>query len=185
LAPAGLWFEALKAVFLPSVPRRMWLIEARWWKDTCGAFETGNITESEVYAAAWQLMLDSVLYICEYYEPDVDHLRKRLAYKNGEVAEHTHAFADLRTLFSELADHTRDCDAAPLRIAHCIRDLAYGDESRAKDLLAMVESNDPAYREIFERCYWRPTARRRKREERDTQAERSRRDGPRQRRRKR
>ena len=43
-------------------------------------------------------------------------------------------------------------------------DLAYGDESHNNDLKAMVESDDPAYREIFERCYWRPTEEERRRE---------------------
>ena len=49
----------------------------------------------------------------------------------------------------------RFTDEPPLRIAHCIRDLAYGDESRTDDLVTMVQSSDPAYKEIFERCYWR------------------------------
>ena len=50
-------------------------------------------------------------------------------------------------------------DAPPLRIAHCIRDLAYGDESRTDDLIAMVKSDDPHYRVIFEACLWRLTPR--------------------------
>ena len=40
-------------------------------------------------------------------------------------------------------------------VAHCICDLAYGDESRIKDLKAMVNSDDPQYRKIFETVYWR------------------------------
>ncbi|MHC1624363.1 MAG: hypothetical protein ACXQTR_07255 [Candidatus Methanospirareceae archaeon] len=48
-------------------------------------------------------------------------------------------------------------DDPPLRIAHCIRDLAYGDESRTADLISMVKSNNPEYRAIFEACLWRPT----------------------------
>jgi hypothetical protein len=48
-------------------------------------------------------------------------------------------------------------DDAPLRIAHCIHDLACGDESRINDLKVMVESDDPAYRQIFTECCWLPT----------------------------
>ena len=40
-------------------------------------------------------------------------------------------------------------------VAHYIRDLAYGDESRIKDLKSMVNSEDPQYRKIFETVYWR------------------------------
>jgi hypothetical protein len=35
-----------------------------------------------------------------------------------------------------------------------IRDLAYGDETRVDDLTVMIESEDLAYREIFEAAYW-------------------------------
>ena len=42
----------------------------------------------------------------------------------------------------------------PLRIAHGIRDLAYGDQSGAEEVLAMVKSEDRAYHAIFERCCW-------------------------------
>jgi hypothetical protein len=79
------------------------------------------------------------------------------------------AWGRARALFAELADLTRNRDDAPLRIAHCIRNLAYGDESHNNDLTAMVASDDPAYREIFERCYWRPTEEERQREEKERQ----------------
>jgi hypothetical protein len=68
------------------------------------------------------------------------------------------------SIFERLARLTQNNDAPPLRIAHCIRDLAYGDESRADDLVSMVKSNDPQYREIFERCLWLPTAEEKKKE---------------------
>jgi hypothetical protein len=70
-----------------------------------------------------------------------------------------------RNPFEYLAQLTAQIDSPPLRIAHCIRDLAYGDESRADDLEAMVKSNDPQYREIFERCLWIPTAEEKKKEQ--------------------
>ena len=97
------------------------------------AFEVVTAGETEIYLAAWQLIFDSWLYIFGYYE------------KREE------------SLFKNLARLTADHDAPPLRIAHCIRDLAYGDETRTKDLVKMVRSKDPRYRKIFETCYWLPT----------------------------
>jgi hypothetical protein len=91
----------------------------------------------------------------------------RLDYTDDQIAGLKHASAASQALFAELADQTRHCDGASLRIAHCIRDLAYGDDSRTDDLTDMVASDDPAYREIFERCYWRPTEEERQREEED------------------
>ena len=104
-----------------------------------------------------------------YHEPDVDWLRKTLLYTDNKIEELKHASTASRALFAELADATHNIDAAPLRIAHCIRDLAYGDESHNNDLTAMVASDDPAYRAIFERCYWRPTEEERQREEKEHQ----------------
>jgi hypothetical protein len=57
--------------------------------------------------------------------------------------------------FASLAQLTRHIDSPPLRVAHCIRDLAYGDASRADDLLAMVRSEEPEYRKLFEEAFWR------------------------------
>jgi hypothetical protein len=60
------------------------------------------------------------------------------------------------TMFRHLADETRESNVPPLRIAHCIRDLAYGDESRIEDFVSVSASDDPAYREIFEAAHWKP-----------------------------
>ena len=103
------------------------------WKQVENAIEKGNAGETEIYGAAWQLIFDSWLYTFGYY-------------KESEGS-----------IFSHLADLTREMDAPPLRIAHCIRDLAYGDKSRTDDLVSMVHSEDPQYREIFETCLWRAT----------------------------
>ncbi|MDQ3813433.1 MAG: hypothetical protein M3347_05725, partial [Armatimonadota bacterium] len=134
LEPRAQWWEALRVSFLPTVPQRITLFDQNWWKQVENAFAENKAGEAEIYGAAWQLLFDSWLYIYEYYKSPHE------------------------TLFGRLAELTRDIDAPPLRIAHCIRDLAYGDESRTDDLVAMVQSDDPAYRTIFERCYWRPTA---------------------------
>jgi hypothetical protein len=41
-----------------------------------------------------------------------------------------------------------------IRIAHCIRDLSYGDKSRVEELKRMIESPDPEYQSIFREAYW-------------------------------
>ena len=165
LIPTALWHEALRVAFLPTVPERIRLVDPQCWEETRDAFVTGERTEADIYAAASQLVLDGLLYIIGYHEPDADWLREVLHYEDDKIAELQHAATESRALFAELADQTRNRGEAPLRVAHCMRDLAYGDKSRTDDLKAMVESNDPAYQEIFERCYWRPTEEERKREE--------------------
>jgi hypothetical protein len=130
LKPRVQWWEALRLGFLPNVPQRIDRFDESIWKETENAFAEGTAAETEIYRAAWQLLFDVWLWITEYYKsPD-------------------------ESLFRRLAELTRDVDAPPLQIAHCIRDIAHGDESRIKDLRAMIHSDDPAYREIFERCYW-------------------------------
>ncbi len=130
LNPQAHWWEALRMRFLPRVPERINDFDEKVWEQTKEAFEKEKYGEAEIYRAAFQLLFDAWLYIYGYYETHKD------------------------PLFDRLADLTRAIDAPPLRIAHCIRDLAYGNESRTEDLVAMVKSDDPGYREIFERCHW-------------------------------
>jgi hypothetical protein len=128
------WREALRTAFASEVPRRISILfDQEQWQHVENAFEQNNAGESEIYFAAWLLLLDCWLYIFEVYKtPD-------------------------ETFFASLVDLTCTNDAPVLCIAHCIRDLAYGNESRIEDLVAMVQSDDPAYRTIFETCLWRPT----------------------------
>jgi len=133
LKPRAHWWEALRIGFLPKVPKRITLFDESKWKEVEKSFEKDIAGETEIYLAAWQLIFDSWLYIYEYYQTPAE------------------------SIFKNLAKLTANNDAPPLRIAHCIRDLAYGDESRAEDLAAMVRSEDPRYREIFETCLWIPT----------------------------
>jgi hypothetical protein len=92
------------------------------------------------------------------------HDARRNGCTDQEIEEHRKAAAESKTLFAQLAEKTCALDHAPLRVAHCIRDLAYGDEGQAATLKKMVQSDDSEYRDIFERCYWRPTEEDRKRE---------------------
>jgi energy-coupling factor transporter ATP-binding protein EcfA2 len=133
MLPRAQWWEALRVAFLPKIPQRITLFDETMWKQVEKSFETGDAGETEIYSAAWQLLFDSWLYIWGYYKSSDE------------------------SIFGRLAELTRQMDAPPLRIAHCIRDLAYGDKSRTNDLVAMVKSDDPQYREIFEACLWRLT----------------------------
>ena len=96
------------------------------------AFEKGQVGEADIYGAASYLIVDSWLYLFEYHNSPEE------------------------SLFKRLAQLTAASDEPPLRIAHCIRDLAYGNESRIDDLKTMVKSKDPRYHEIFDRCLWLP-----------------------------
>lgn len=133
LKPRTQWWEALRFNFLPHIPQRITIYNETTWRKVENAFATGKAGETEVYNAAWQILFDSWLYIFGYYKSPNE------------------------SIFSNLVQLTDAIDAAPLRIAHCIRDLAYGDASRTDDLISMVKSNDPEYRKIFETCFWRLT----------------------------
>jgi hypothetical protein len=128
------WREALRTAFLPQVPDRIAILfDQEQWKHVESAFEQQSDGQCEMYFAAWLLLIDCWLYIFEVYQTSDE------------------------SIFTHLADLTRASDAPALRVAHCIRDLAYGDETREDDLVTMVQSDDPAYRTMFERCLWRPT----------------------------
>jgi len=133
MLPRAQWWEALRVAFLPKIPQRITLFDEAMWRKVENSFETGDRGETEIYSAAWQLLFDSWLYIWGYYKSSDE------------------------SIFGRLAELTRQMDAPPLRIAHCIRDLAYGDKSRMDDLVAMVKSDDTQYRVIFEACLWRLT----------------------------
>jgi len=53
-----------------------------------------------------------------------------------------------------LAYLTRESAFPALRIAHCIRDVSYGDVSRVEELKSMIESGDEEYRSLFREAYW-------------------------------
>ncbi|NQZ06208.1 MAG: NACHT domain-containing protein [Algicola sp.] len=125
------WREAMRVVFLPQIPKRINFINEDAWIKIENDFEKGVVQEDKTYSAASYLMLDIWIYSFGFNDT-----------KNESA-------------FARLADLTKNNDSPPLRIAHCIRDLAYGDGSRKDDLIAMLESEDPAYRTIFENCLWR------------------------------
>lgn len=133
LQPRVQWEESLRTLFLPSVPERMDVMDQANWRAVEERYASGSLSERDDDFAAWLLLLDSRLWIGEVYQTPEE------------------------SYFVRLATLTRDSSAPPLRFAHCIRDLAYGDESRTDDLVNMVRSEDPAYRRMFEECLWRLT----------------------------
>jgi hypothetical protein len=130
LNPAHLWREALQHCFVPKIPERLWLHRPDTWERTAASFAEGSASNNDLFAAAWMLLHDLWLHL-----------------------EHNNAGPDASP-FADLARLTRDVDHPALRIAHCLRDLAYGDEDRAGDLAAMVASDDPSYQELFREAMW-------------------------------
>jgi len=131
LEPRTQWLEALRVGFLPEVPQRLAsFFDQALLEEAEKAFSENAADEAQNYYAGSQLLFDSWLYIFGFYQSRDE------------------------TIFGDLVELTRGKDVPQLRIAHCIRDLAYGDESRADDLVSMVQSDDPEYRSIFETCLW-------------------------------
>jgi hypothetical protein len=156
LEPVDLWQETIMAVFLPSLVGRIHAIDFKNWQVTNDHFTAGMETLADIYAASFQLIIDGLLFVTGYHDPDEYWLRKHLGFDNKMIAEHTTVASESRTLLSSIANKTRGRHEAPLRIAHCIRDLAYGDETSIDNFEKIVSSNSLVYRKIFERCFWRP-----------------------------
>ncbi|MBF0370157.1 MAG: hypothetical protein HQL52_11940, partial [Magnetococcales bacterium] len=129
LTPKIQWLEALRVGVLPQIPERITLVDPEEWERIVIAFSQGNPTPSDHWEAACQLFLD-VWY--------------RLVREDEEGPP----------LFEKLSQLTRDSDHPGLQIAHCIRDVAYGQEQRVEDLKGMIHSQDPKFREIFVAAYW-------------------------------
>jgi hypothetical protein len=133
LKPRMHWEEALRTLFLTSVPERMDFMDPESWRAVEERYESGLLNAGDDDYAAWLLLLDSWLWLGELYQTPQD------------------------SNFVRLASLTRSSAAPSLCFAHCIRDLAYGDESRTQDLVDMVRSEEPAYRRMFEEFLWRLT----------------------------
>jgi energy-coupling factor transporter ATP-binding protein EcfA2 len=130
LDPIHLWREALQHCFLPKISQRLRLYRPDTWERTTARFAEGGASMNDHFAAAWMLLHDLWFH-----------------FEQNDVGSDESPFADLARL-------TRDVDHPALRVAHCLRDLAYGDEDRADDLAAMVGSDDPAYQELFREAMW-------------------------------
>jgi hypothetical protein len=154
LRPLPLWDEALGTLFLPTVPRRAPLADPARWHKTVSAFADGEPSRADIYSASWQVLFDGMLFVIGFYGPNEDGLRKQLKYSDEHVEEHRIAAAELKKNFSAIAESTRQRHEAPLQIAHCFRDICYGDETGVAIFEAMIESGNPDILEIFKVCGW-------------------------------
>ncbi|MBS1827084.1 MAG: NACHT domain-containing protein [Acidobacteria bacterium] len=130
LKPESLWSEFLRVCILPTIPQRIRAYDQSLWDRTTHNIESGKASEVDLWWAAHHLLTDSAFWIAEVFK----HPSESPATK--------------------LAKLTKDSDFHALRITHCLRDLAYGDESRTQDLINMVNSPDPRYQKFFRDAYW-------------------------------
>jgi len=119
------WWEMFRLRLLPRVLSRITIAEADRWKAVEGAFESGTATDADVQHAATFLILDLWLWVTR-------------CYKRAE-----------ESYFLHLAELTRGSNLPELRVAHCLRDIGYGDKSAVARLRAMIRSKDPATRRVF------------------------------------
>ncbi len=130
LSPPAPWWAALRVRWLPRVPERITLVNPEIWRRTLQAFRDSTADEADCRHAASQLLLDIWLYL-------------------------THCIdSPKQSPFAKLTALTRSHDSACLKVAHCLRDIAYGDESRTKALTAMIQSDVPGCRQLFRRAFW-------------------------------
>jgi hypothetical protein len=57
--------------------------------------------------------------------------------------------------FVRLVAITRQDPLLELRVAHCLWDIAFGNEQRIADLKAMVNSEEPELKRLFVDACWR------------------------------
>jgi hypothetical protein len=112
------------------VPERITLVNPAIWRRTLQAFRDSTADDQDCRHTASQLLLDIWLYLTQCVNSPQE------------------------SPFAELADLTRSHDSACLKVAHCLRDIAYGDTSSAADLTAMVESDNPSFQQIFRKAFW-------------------------------
>jgi len=131
LQPAPQWYEALRVRVLPLIPERITMVNPQIWDRTLASFENNLTSELDSRRAATDLLFDTWLYLIEYHDSKKD------------------------SPFARLAELTCAIDHPALRLVHCIRDLAYGEEEREQALMEMVESEDPAMKKLLVDCCWR------------------------------
>ena len=124
------WWEAIRLRLLPQIPGRITIANADLWRSVELAFASDQASEADIEHAAVFLLLDIWLWLTKSYQ-------KREA-----------------SQFRRLAGLTRGHSAPQLRVAHCLRDIAHGDESREADLSAMMQSDDPATQRMFVDAFW-------------------------------
>ena len=122
--------EVIERVLLPILPNFVPYTTRQDLDQVKRAFASGAVRALDVSGAAWLLLLDSALWISN-------------AFERPEGSR-----------FNELADLTRFSQEARLRFAHCIRDLAYGNEQRVSDLIAMVKKPDAEMHRLLVDICW-------------------------------
>jgi hypothetical protein len=130
LEPGPLWWEFLRVRVLPTLPGRLRTYDGALWERTTGRIESGIATDLDLWWASHHLLTDAALWVTGVFrEPS-------------------------KSPASKLAQVTRDIDFPALRAVHCLRDLAYGGESRTDDLVRFVKSKAPGYQKFWRDAYW-------------------------------
>lgn len=156
LTPKVFWKEALKESCLQKLPHTQPLFDPIAWHRLLTALENSSTDEDEIWQVASCLFIDAMFYLMGFHNSDDEWLRSRLKYTDEKIAQLKAVAAENQSILTKISERTRDRTEPALQIAHCIRDLAYGDKARTDDLISMLESDDPQFHKIFVDCYWFP-----------------------------
>jgi hypothetical protein len=111
------------------VPRRITLADSKIWENTLRAFGEHSAGPVDAERAASQLLLDIGLWLNHYYD------RKEAS------------------PFANLAKLTCNATEASLRIAHCLRAVAFGD-APSYEMHRLLTSGDSGVRQLLEEAHW-------------------------------
>jgi energy-coupling factor transporter ATP-binding protein EcfA2 len=130
LEPRVQWTEALRIKLLPVIPKYINIHNQQVLERLEAMIAYGSIGDEEIYLSACYILMDTCGIVT-----GIDDLFNR-------------------DIFSRILVLTSRIDAAPLRIAHCIRGIALGNAPCVEDLKTMIASNEADYKAIFHACYW-------------------------------
>jgi len=120
------WWEMLRLRLLPRVPSRITMTDRTKWAAVEKAFRSGSAQAAHVHHAATFLLFDAWLFVTRSIQSPAE------------------------SPFLALARLTQSIDAPELRVAHCLRDIAYGHEGAEAELRALMRSQDPATHRMFQ-----------------------------------
>jgi hypothetical protein len=129
LKPLVQWQEAIRAVFLPQISRRINLFNKFTLGELQDKLDKNSVGETEIYTVASSLLFDSWLSIVEYSSYD-------------------------ESSFANLALLAKNMDCLPINIADIIRDISYGKRERIKEFVSLVKSSNRDNPDYFKKYLW-------------------------------
>lgn len=114
LNPRLFWWEALRNEMVHKDFSILDIFNEITIKKIESSFVDGTESELEIFIASCQIIFDTWLYMSNYYEEQSP------------------------SMFRDIIAITKDSIHKPIRLAHCVRDIAYGDNSKIDEFNQVI-----------------------------------------------